>query len=311
LAQMFTFMNLARLGSAMQGLAHAEFGYQKARSYAHERLQMRALSGVKNPQGDADPIIEHPDVRRMLLTQRALVEGQRMLIYYASLKLDTSLQAGAQQQAAAQLLGLLTPIAKAFVTETGFESANLALQCFGGHGYIRDWGLEQNLRDCRIATLYEGTTGIQALDLLGRKVLTDGGAALQLVLAEIGEFCRENAEQLHLSSQLALLTELSQEWGELTQEVAQKAQQNPDEVGAAAVDYLMYSGYVLFAYLWARARKVAYSKLEHGKVDSRFYQAKLATADFYFARLLPRTRMHAEAIRAGADSLMSLPSEYF
>ena len=313
LPHMFTFMNLARLGSALQGLAHAEVGYQKARDYARERLQMRSLSGVKNPKGEADPIMVHPDVRRMLLTQKALLEGQRMLIYYASQKLDISAQIDNDEasQVASQILGVLTPIAKAFSTEAGFESANLALQCFGGHGYIRDWGLEQNLRDCRIATLYEGTTGIQALDLLGRKLLGDGGQALTLLTDEIELFCQQSEDLLHLNAHITQLAKLNQEWQELTAEIAQKARQNPDEVGAAAVDFLMYSGYVLLAYLWARGRKIAYAKLEHGHIDSKFYKAKLATADFYFARILPRTQALSEAIRSGADNLMSLPDEYF
>jgi len=267
---------------------------------------------AKNPEGPADPIIVHPDVRRMLLTQKALVEGVRMLIYYTGLYVDqrhddesTSVN-GAQDR-----LGVLTPIAKAFSTEVGFEAANLALQCFGGHGYIRDWGLEQNLRDCRIASLYEGTTGIQALDLLGRKILGTGGAAIQPLWQEIQHFCVTAESSPELSASAAQLTTLIQEWQELTQTIAERAAHNLDEVGAASVDYLMYSGYLVLAYLWLRAQGVALQQLERGTTDAQFYRAKITTAHFYYARILPRTKTLAATIRAGADSLMAMASEDF
>lgn len=310
---MFTFMNLARIGSGIQGVAHAEFGYQLARSYARERLQMRALSGAKSPDAPADPIIVHPDVRRMLLTQKAITEGLRMLAYDAALKIDQvqSLAESAERQKANELLSLLTPIVKAFSTELGFESANLALQCFGGHGYIREWGVEQNLRDCRIASLYEGTTGIQALDLLARKVLANSGQTLELLLAELRDFCADNQAVTELQRYLQPLQALLPEWADLTRALAQKAASNADEIGAAAVDYLMYSGYLLLAYYWARAARQAEFRLQAADPQADFYRAKLATADFYFARLLPRTSTHAALIRAGADSLMGLAAGDF
>ncbi len=313
LNHMFTFMNLARIGSGLQGLAHAEFGYQQARLYARERLQMRSLTGVKNTAGPADPIIVHPDIRRMLLTQKTLVEGIRMLSYYATIKMDTSQHStnADERQQAADLLGLLTPIVKAFSTEAGFESANLALQCLGGHGYIRDWGLEQNLRDCRIATLYEGTTGIQALDLLGRKVLGAGGKTLAPLIDEITQLCRSCDGTEQLAAHAAQLATLTEEWQQLSMYIARQAQQNPDEIGAAAVDYLMCSGYLVVAFLWLKAQQTALQQLAKPVADPGFYRTKLAAAEFYFARILPRTMGLIKAMESGADNLMSLASADF
>jgi alkylation response protein AidB-like acyl-CoA dehydrogenase len=313
LNHMFTFMNLARIGSGLQGLAHAELGYQQSSLYARERLQMRSLTGIKNPDEQADPIIVHPDIRRMLFTQKSLVEGIRMLSYYTNIKMDLSQHAAdpLERQHAADLLGLLTPIVKAFGTEAGFESANLALQCLGGHGYIRGWGLEQNLRDCRIATLYEGTTGIQALDLLGRKVLGTGGKTLLLLIAEITAFCDSCDGNEQLAIQAAQLATLSQEWQELSLHIAQQAQQDPDQIGAAAVDYLMYSGYLVLAFLWLKARKTALQQLASPDAEPGFYRAKLATAEFYFARILPRTTGLVAAIKSGSGNLMGLGSDDF
>ncbi len=308
---MFTFMNTARLGTATQGLAHAELGYQISTRYARERLQMRSLSGPKNPDGPADPIIVHPDVRRMLLTQKAFAEGGRMLIYYAAQLVDVEHHTTdkEQKEQAAELLALLTPIAKAFLTETGFESANLALQCFGGHGYIREWGAEQNVRDSRISMLYEGTTGIQALDLLGRKVLMSQGETLRRFTKVIHKFCEANKNNEAAKELIEPLAELNKEWGELTMHIGMAALQNPEEVGAASVDYLMYSGYVTLAYFWARAALVAKEKM--GGADDSFYDAKVKTARFYFQRLLPRTRGLVASIKSGADSLMAMEVDQF
>lgn len=308
---MFTFMNIARLGTALQGLAHAELGYQQARDYARTRLQMRSLSGVKNPQGPADPIIVHPDVRRMLLTQKALVEGMRMLIYFAALRVDHVAPQQGDQPESQAMLDVLTPIAKAFASEVGFEAANLALQCYGGHGYIRDWGIEQNLRDCRIASLYEGTTGIQAMDLLGRKILGSGGALLQPLQREIRQFCHCYENDPHLTAQVAQLTTLNQEWQVLTCTIMENASRDADEIGAASVDYLQYSGYLVLAYLWARAHQRARQQLALGTTDERFYRAKIMTADFYYARILPRTQTLAATLRSGAGNLMAMASEDF
>ncbi len=307
---MFTFMNNARLGTACQGLAHAEVGYQLSSRYAKERLQMRSLSGPKNPEGPADPIIVHPDVRRMLLTQRAFAEGGRMLIYYAAQQVDIQHYAEKGSEAdtnADELLALLTPIAKAFLTETGFESSNLGMQCFGGHGYIREWGAEQNVRDCRISMLYEGTTGIQALDLLGRKVLLTQGETLKRFTKVIHKFCEAHKDQEEYKEFIDVLANYNKEWGELTMHIGLTAMENPEEVGAAAVDYLMYSGYVTLAYLWARAAIVAMQ----ASGDESFYQAKIHTARFYFQRLLPRTATHVATIKSGANNLMAMDDSLF
>lgn len=310
---MFTFMNTARLGTAMQGLAHTEWGYQNSLTYARERLQMRALTGPACPEKAADPIIVHPDVRRMLLTQKAFAEGGRALIYYCAQLVDKvklSDDEDVRKEADTQL-AFLTPIAKAFLTETGFESANLGLQIFGGHGFISEWGMEQNVRDSRISMLYEGTTGIQALDLLGRKVLMTQGESLKSFTKIVHKFCQAEADNAALNEFVAPLAELNKEWGELTMQIGMKAMQNRDEVGAASVDYLMYSGYAVLAYLWARMALTAQQKLASGEGDSAFYEAKLHTARFYFQRLLPRTRTLAVTVQSGAENLMDLPETSF
>ncbi|TQV78138.1 acyl-CoA dehydrogenase [Exilibacterium tricleocarpae] len=310
---MFTFMNAARIGTAIQGLAHAELGFQKSLEYARERLQMRSLSGPKNPDGAADPIIVHPDVRRMLLTQKAFAEGGRMLIYFAAQQVDRSEHAESEEdrKAADDLLSLLTPIAKAFLTEVGFEAANLGLQCFGGHGFIQEWGMEQNVRDCRIAMLYEGTTGIQALDLLGRKVLMTQGETLRVFTKMVHKFCQAQEGNAEMEPFIAPLAELNAKWGELTLHIGGVALENPDEVGAASVDYLMFSGYVTLAYFWALAASVAQAKLAEGDGDRAFYESKVQTARFYFQRILPRTQTLETTIKSGAGNLMDLDAEAF
>jgi alkylation response protein AidB-like acyl-CoA dehydrogenase len=303
---MFTFMNTARIGTAIQGLAHTEFAYQNSLAYAEERLQMRAMSGPKNPEGNADPIIVHPDVRRMLLTQKAFAESGRMLITYISLASDKLSVAESEEDKDyyEDILGLLTPIAKAFMTETGFESASLGMQIFGGHGYIKEWGLEQNLRDSRIAMLYEGTTGIQALDLLGRKILMTEGRTLTRFVTEIDEFCKANEDHPALQDYLPVLSAKTKEWGELTMNIGIKAMEDPEEINAACVDYLMYSGYVCYAFFWAKAIIVAHNALEANTEEKEFYQAKLYTAQFYYQRLLPRTESLKTTMLSGVSNLL-------
>jgi alkylation response protein AidB-like acyl-CoA dehydrogenase len=305
---MFTFMNTARIGTATQGLAHAEVAFQQATRYARERLQMRSLSGPKAPDKPADPIIVHPDVRRMLLTTKAFAEGGRALIYFCGKQVDIAHHHpdGAERMQAESLLALLTPIAKGFLTEVGVESAYLGMQVFGGHGYITEWGMEQNLRDARISTMYEGTTGIQALDLLGRKILGSQGQALMIFTALVHKFCQANEGNAAVKDFIEPLSLLNKEWGELTMKVGMAAMQNRDEAGAAAVDYLMYSGYVTLAYFWAAAAQVAMQKLSAATTEEGFYKAKLQTARFYFQRILPRTRTHAAAIQSGAGNLMDI-----
>jgi hypothetical protein len=274
---------------------------------------MRSLSGAKNPEGYADPIIVHPDVRRMLLTQKAVAEGARALIYLTAQNADLVERAKTEEERkeADELLGFLTPIAKAFLTEIGYEAANLGMQVFGGHGFISEWGMEQNVRDARIGMIYEGTTGIQALDLLGRKVLMTQGESLKRFTKQVHSFCKENADNEQMKPFIEPLAAINKEWGDLTMKVGMTAMKNREEVGAASVDYLMYSGYAVFAYLWARMAKVAQDKLADGSSEELFYNAKLQTARFYFTRMLPRTKAHAATMLAGADTLLDMPEEAF
>lgn len=313
LGYMFTFMNIARIGTAIQGLASAELSFQGALEYARERQAMRSLSGAKNPEGNADPIIVHPDVRRMLMTQKALAEGGRAMIYYAAQQADitTRSEDAEARQEADELLSFLTPIAKAFLTETGIEAANLGMQVFGGHGYISEWGMEQIVRDARIGSIYEGTTGIQALDLLGRKVLMTQGESLKRFTKKVHVFCKEHGDNKELAEFIEPLAAFNKEWGELTMKLGSAAMKDREEVGAASYDYLMYSGYGVFAYLWAEMAEVAQRKLAEGTSDEAFYTAKLQTARFYFKRMLPRAKAHADAMVSGADSLMDIEEAHF
>jgi len=310
---MFTFMNVARIGTAVQGLAAAEGSFQGALEYARDRLAMRALTGPANPEKEADPIIVHPAVRQMLLTQKAFAEGGRLLCYWLSTQTDI-LQGSSDEEAkkkADELLSFLTPIAKAFLTETGYEAANHGVQVYGGHGFIREWGMEQIVRDTRIALLYEGTTQIQALDLLGRKVLQTQGAMLRNFTKIVHKFCEAEAGNAAMAEFTGPLAALNKEWGDLTMRIGMKAMQNPNEAGAAAVDYMMYSGYVTLAYLWAWMAKVAQDKIAAGEGDKAFYEAKIKTAQFYFKKILPRTKAHVDAIDGGVDVLMQMDAEAF
>jgi len=309
---MFTFMNVARLGTAMQGVAAAELSFQGALAYAKDRLAMRSLTGVKAPDKPADPIIVHPDVRRMLLTQKAVAEGGRALIYYCSFLVDKISVAKSPDEAKTQqdLLGFLTPIAKAFLTELGLESANHGVQVLGGHGFIKESGMEQIVRDTRISTLYEGTTGIQALDLLGRKVLMSQGESLRGFTKVIHKFCQANTDDA-MAEFVSPLADYIKEWGDITMQIGMKAMQNKDEVGGASVDYLMYSGYITLGYFWADMARVALQKLAEGTDEKDFYQAKVDTARFYFQRILPRLHGHKVMMLNGVDSMMAMDPEHF
>lgn len=312
LSYMFIMMNTARLGTALQGLAHAERAWQGALTYSRERLQMRALSGPKNPEGPADPIIVHPDVRRMLLTQKAIAEGSRAFIYWLAMQVDKADRLeGDEAKLAGSILALLTPVAKAFCTEVGFECVNLGLQCFGGHGYVRESGMEQIVRDARIAMVYEGTTGIQALDLLGRKVMGDGGQALLAFTGLIQEFCEQHADHAQLSSEMSALADIARQLPEVAMSIGERAMKNPDEVGAASVDYLMALGYAALGWFWAQMAVRAQAQLDAGE-DDAFLRGKVKTARFYFARLLqPRFAMHRQAALAGAGTLMDIADDEF
>ncbi|MDH5823790.1 acyl-CoA dehydrogenase C-terminal domain-containing protein [Luteimonas sp. RD2P54] len=309
LAAMFTMMNSARLAVGLQGLGLSDRALQNALRYARERLQMRSLSGPKFPDKPADPIIVHPDVRRMLLTCKALVEGGRLLGYHASSLLDVIEHGGdaAEREQADALLGFLTPIVKACLTEWGVECTYHALQCFGGHGYIAEHGMEQLARDARITTLYEGTTGIQALDLMGRKTMQLKGAGLGVFLEMIERFCNEHQADAELAEFVGPLREKAGEWQRMTREIGRRAMADPEEIGAASVDYLFYSGYVALAYWWARSAAAARGASQ----PDAFKDAKRQTARFYYARILPRTLAHKAAIDSGAAPLMALDAAGF
>ncbi len=309
---MFKIMNAARIGTALQGVSLGDASFQGALAYAQERLQMRALSGPKNPDGPADPIIVHPDVRRMLMTQKALTEGSRAFLYWLSRLTDLAEYGSAEDaKVADDLMSVLTPIAKAFCTETGFEVTSLGVQVYGGHGYIHEHGMEQLMRDMRIAMIYEGTTGIQSLDLLGRKVMGSGGELLRNFTKLVHKFCKAHADDEAMAGFIAPLQAANAQWGDLTMQIGTRAMQNPDEVGAASVDFTMFSGYVVLAYLWAQMAQVAQRKLAEGAADRAFYEAKLVTARYYFERILPRTSGHAAGALAGADSVMALDAGHF
>ena len=313
LACMFTMMNDARFQVGLQGVGIGEAAYQGALSYARERLQSRALTGAAAPDKAADPIIVHPDVRRMLLTQKTLVEGSRMLGAYCARQLD--LEHGhpdaAARKAAGKRAALLIPIVKAFCTDMGQEVANLAVQVYGGHGYIREWGIEQLMRDSRITQLYEGTNGIQALDYIRRKVLGDGGAELSALQAEFSQLCDQQASRPALAELARTVQARLGEWRELSAEVIAVSQRNPQEIGATSVDFLQYSAYVLLAGFWLQAAARAQDALEADSGEAAFYQAKLQSADFYLRRVLPRASGHREALLGGANCLMAMPEQSF
>lgn len=304
LAAMFTMMNAARLSVGVQGLALAERALQNSLNYARERLQSRALSGPKFPDKPADNLLVQPDVRRMLLTQRAFVEGSRALVLYTALQTDIEHRAidEAARQKAGELVAFLIPIAKGMTTELAQECTKEALQIYGGHGYIAENGMEQFVRDARIITLYEGTTGIQAADLLGRKILQLQGVGAKHFLQEIGAFCQQHGADASLRGLVGPLAVAAKEWSELTASLAKRVQADPEELGAAATDYLYYCGYVTLAYLWARSVAAAGA----GSQSAAFKQAKRDTAAFYFARILPRTLVHKAAIEAGVATLPAI-----
>ncbi len=308
LACMFTMMNDARFQVGLQGLGIAERAFQGALGYARERLQSRALVGPQAPDKVADPIIVHPDVRRMLLTQKTLVEGCRMLAACCARQLD--LEHGHPdadgRRAATRRAALLIPIVKAFLTDVGQEVASLGVQVYGGHGYIREWGQEQLVRDVRIAQIYEGTNGIQALDLMGRKVVANGGLFLSIFSREVRAFAAgANAELAEFVTPLLTALDLLDN---LTQGIVARAGNDPREIGAASVEYLHLFGYTAYAYLWAR---MAAAALRQREVDPSFHDGKLATARFYFARILPRVHSLAAAVEAGSESLYGLEAEQF
>ena len=318
LKAMFTFMNTARIGTGIQGLAHCELAFQNALPYAKERRSMRTLSGVKEPEKVADAIINHADVRRMLLTMKSFAEGGRSMIYHAARYADKMSQGIAEGNDEEfekwdDKLGFYTPILKGFLTELGIEAAKEGQQIYGGHGYIKEWGMELIARDARIATLYEGTTGVQALDLLGRKVILQSkGKIIRDYTSGIMKWCGDYALDKNMRKFVWSLTKLCAEWNTLTVRLMLSARKDREIISAASVDYLMYSGYVMMAYHWARMAAVAYDKLENGGVEApEFYKAKIQTAEFYFDKILPRTSGHAESMVAPSSSMTDMDIEHF
>jgi hypothetical protein len=300
-------MNEARLNVGISGLAMSEVAYQNAAVYAKERLQGRALGGPEHPDEPADPIIVHPDVRRMLLTMKASNEGGRAFSTYVAMQLDTAKfsEDAATRKRAEDLVALLTPVAKAFLTDLGLETTVHGQQVFGGHGYIREWGQEQLVRDVRITQIYEGTNGIQALDLVGRKIVGSGGAFYNLFADEIRHFTATASADL--AEFTKPLNDAVTTLDELTAWLLDRAKSNPNEIGAASVEYLQAFGYVAYAYMWALMAKAALGK----EAQDAFYASKLGTARFYFARLLPRIHSLSASVKAGSESLFLLDAAQF
>ena len=310
LAAMFVMMNAARLGVGNQSLGLTEVAYQNAAAYAKDRVQMRSLSGPKAADKPADPIIVHPDVRKMLLTARAYAEGGRALAIWCALLIDKELASDDADERAecADMVALITPIIKAFLTDNAWIATSHCLQVFGGHGYIREWGMEQYVRDARINMIYEGTNTIQSLDLLGRKVLGDNGRKLKKFGKLVAAFIEEEGTNEAMQEFVNPLADLGDKVTKLTTELGMKAFGNADEVGAAAVDYLRVCGHLVFAYFWARMARVALDKKDAG---DPFYAAKLHTARFYFAKLLPETAGLIRTARSGVAPLLAMDEAMF
>ena len=305
LAAMFVMMNAARLGVGNQSLGLTEVAFQNALAYAKDRIQMRSLSGTKAKDKDADPIIVHPDVRKMLLTAKAYAEGGRALQCFCAVLLDKELHHPDEKvrKDAGDLLALLTPIVKAFITDNGFEAAVMCQQVYGGHGFIKEWGMEQFVRDARINMIYEGTNTIQSLDLLGRKVLGNNGATLKKFGKLVAALVQEEGVNEKMAEFINPIAYLGDQMTKFTTEIGFKGLQNPDEVGAAAVDYLRVAGHLVFGYFFARMAQVALREIAAGNTDP-FYGAKLQTARFYFAKLFPETATLMRTARAGSKVLM-------
>ncbi|MFN3622472.1 MAG: acyl-CoA dehydrogenase C-terminal domain-containing protein [Hyphomicrobium sp.] len=311
---MFAMMNTERISVGMQGLGLGEVSYQNAVAYARDRLQGRALTGAKEPNKAADPIIVHPDVRRMLLTSRAYIEGCRALAAWAGHAYDVAEHHpdGRTRQDANDLLALITPVVKALITDLGYEATNLGVQVFGGHGYIREWGQEQYVRDCRIAQIYEGTNGVQALDLVGRKLPMHGGRLLRQFFHPVSDYIEANSTNEELAHLVGPLAKSFQRLQQATGFVAQAGLRNPDEAGAASSDYLRLFGLVALAYLWTRMAEVSLAKLKAGaNGDEAFYKAKLGTARFYTERLLPQTGSLLAQIMSGSSTMMNFEEAAF
>ena len=314
LKAMFVMMNEARLGVGLQGLAIAETAYQNAAAYANERLQGRALSGAKAPDKKADPIIVHPDVRRNLLTIRAFNEGGRALILWSSLKADVAHRSGDEQdkQKADDMLGLLTPVIKGVLTDKGLDHTVMAQQMYGGHGYVKEWGMEQYVRDARIAQIYEGANGIQALDLVGRKLGLNGGRAVMAFFKEVGTFCEENRGNEELAFYTKHLKKALGTLQQATMWFMNNAMAKPDNAGAGSYDYMHLFGLVAIGYMWAMQVKTAKEKLAEGaNGDAQFLENKETVARFFYERILPEAPAHLARIETGSDTMMKMAANEF
>ncbi|WP_182085228.1 acyl-CoA dehydrogenase C-terminal domain-containing protein [Aureimonas sp. ME7] len=314
LRAMFTMMNEARLGVGVQGLAISEIAYQNAVAYARDRLQGRALSGTKHGTKAADPIIVHPDVRRMLMTIRAINEAGRALILWTALQGDLSHRSpdDKAREGGDDWMGLLTPVIKGVLTDKGFENAVLAQQVYGGHGYVAEWGMEQFVRDARIAQIYEGANGIQALDLVGRKLALNNGRAIQAFFKEVGAFCEEHRADEAMAPFTKTLKKGLNDLQAATLWLMGNAMGKPDNAGAASNDYMHLFGLVALGYMWGRMAKIAQAKLAAGaNGDTSFLENKLVTARFFMERLMPETSAHLARISTGADTMMALDADAF
>ena len=313
LKAMFTMMNEARLGVGLQGLSIAEIAYQNAAAYARDRIQGRALSGPAEPEKKADPIIVHPDVRRNLMTMRAFNEAGRAFLLWAALKSDVAHRSEDEKdrELSEEMMGLLTPVIKGVLTDKGFEHAVMAQQVYGGHGYIEEWGMSQYVRDARIAMIYEGANGIQALDLVGRKLPMNGGRAVQAFFKEVGDFCEENRGDETLTFFTKHLKKGLNDLQAATMWFVQNAMAKPDNAGAGSHDYMHLFGLVALGYMWSLQAKTAQEKLAAGDGDTAFLEAKLTTARYFMERVMPETSAHLARISSGADSMMALAAEAF
>ena len=309
---MFVMMNEARLGVAVQGLAQSEVAYQNAAAYARDRLQGRALTGAKAPDKPADPIIVHPDVRRTLLTIRAFNEAARAMVVWTALKSDVAHRSSdpKDREAADDHMGLMTPVLKGFLTDTGFANAVQAQQMYGGHGYIAEQGMEQFVRDARIAMIYEGANGIQALDLVVRKLPRAGGRAVMSFFAEVAAFAKDHGSDEAMKPYVAPLGPALGHLQQATAWLMQNALKKPDNAGAAATDYLQLFGFVVLGYMWARMAKVALDKIASGGATP-YLKTKLVTGRFFMERMLPETALHLARIQTGCATTMELAAEAF
>ena len=314
LKAMFTMMNEARLAVGMQGLSASEIAYQNAAAYARERLQGRSLTGPKAPDQKADPIIVHPDIRRKLMTMKAFNEAGRALVLWTAINSDVAhrSQDEGERQSADDHMGLMTPIVKGVLTDKGFENAVMAQQVFGGHGYIEEHGMSQFVRDARIAMIYEGANGIQALDLVGRKLAQNGGRAVQAFFKEVGDFCEENRADEKMAPFTKGLKKGLNDLQAATMWLMQNAMQNPDNAGAASTDYMHLFGLVSLGYMWGQMAKAAQAKLADGAGDrAGFCETKLVTARYFMERVMPETGAHLARISSGSETMMKLPAEAF